>query len=202
MFPTAPLTPPNVDFTTLSITLFPADWANTFVLIHQRPLVAGLQAYQWKEALSEMYRVLTPGGWVQLFEPDHIFCTHSEAIIHHKAVKIRDALCHDVCHTVFDIVDHLVKWLTDAGFVNVKIEKRGLPMGAWGGELRKRGLRSTIGAHHIIGEHVLAAGGLGFVKTRKDYDAIINDFERLFEGTPESYWRLWVFVAQKPVKAS
>lgn len=198
MFPSPSLTPQNITFESLSITSLPAHWTNSLTLIHQRLLIVALQTHQWKAALSEMYRTLAPGGWVQLFEPDHIFRTPSEAIIRHKAVQIRDVLCRDVYQIVIDIVDHLAKWLEEAGFVNVKIEKRGLPMGSWGGDLGKRGLRSTIDVHRVIGEHAVKAGGLGFVKTGEDYDAIMDDFVRLFEETPESYSQYWIFVAQKP----
>lgn len=199
MFPPAPLTPPNVDFKIQPLTSLPADWTNSIALIHQRFLVLALQAHQWKAALSEMYRVLTPGGWVEFCEPDHLLSAPSEAIVQHKVMQIRDAVCHDVCHTVVDITDHLGQWLQDAGFVNIKIEKRNLPMGAWGGELGKRGLSFTVDVHHFIGELALKAGGLGFVKTREEYDVIIKDFERLFEETPASYWPFSTFVAQKPV---
>lgn len=199
MFPSTPLTPPNVDFESLSITSLPAAWTNSIALIHQRLLILALQAHQWKAALSEMYRVLTPGGWVQLFEPQHALHTPCEAIIHHKAVQICDALCRGVSNIAIDAIDHLETWLEEAGFVNIKIEKRGLPMGAWGGDLGKRGLRSTVNAYRAIGEHVVKAGGLGFVKTGRDYDTIVDDFERLCEETPESYLQFWIFVAQKPL---
>ncbi|KAF5350041.1 hypothetical protein D9756_009186 [Leucocoprinus leucothites] len=71
MFPSPSLTPPNTSFSINSITSLPANWSNTISLIHQRLLMAALQAPQWHSALSEMYRVLAPGGWIQLFEGHH-----------------------------------------------------------------------------------------------------------------------------------
>ena len=36
--------------------------------MHQRLLVLAFTSVDWKKALSEIFRVLLPGGWVQLGE--------------------------------------------------------------------------------------------------------------------------------------
>lgn len=156
-----------------------------------------LHSDQWKTALSEMYRTLTPGGWVQLFEPSHIFDTPSDAINSNKAVLLRNNLC-SVRGVVYDIVDHLSDWLEQAGFVNVKFEKRGLPMGSWAGELGTKALHSTMGIFPAMKDQVMKEGGLGFVKTGEEYDALVADWMKLLDETPETYFQYWVFVAQKP----
>ncbi len=119
----------------------------------------------------------------------------------HKAVKMRDTLSLNVRHVVVDIVDHLPGWLEKAGFANLTIQKRGLPMGSWAGEVGKKGLHSTINVWRSIKGPVMNEGGLGFVKTEEEYDDVIDDFERRMEETPESYLQYWVFTAQKPAEA-
>lgn len=116
----------------------------------------------------------------------------------HKAVKIRDKLLN-VRHVVVDIVDHLPGWLEKAGFVDLKIQKRGLPMGSWAGEVGKKGFRSTMDVWRAIKELVMKENGLGFVETGEEYEDVVDDFERRMEETPESYLEYWVFTAQKPV---
>src|ERR1700761_2344905 len=66
LFPASP--PKNIQFRVESVTNLPAEWSNTFSLVHQRLLVVALQVPQWPTALSEIYRVLRPGGWVQIAE--------------------------------------------------------------------------------------------------------------------------------------
>ncbi|KAH9841078.1 uncharacterized protein C8Q71DRAFT_743255 [Rhodofomes roseus] len=39
-----------------------------FKLVHQRLLIAALRSWEWTVALREIFRVLQPGGWVQLGE--------------------------------------------------------------------------------------------------------------------------------------
>ncbi len=62
--------PSNVTMTIASTTSLPEEWKGQFDLVHQRLLLAALRSEQWPVVLSEMYRVLKPGGAVQLVEFD------------------------------------------------------------------------------------------------------------------------------------
>ncbi|KAJ3804733.1 hypothetical protein F5876DRAFT_52990 [Lentinula aff. lateritia] len=52
----------NITFSSQSITDLPQSWSNCFALINQRLLTGALSKSQWMQALSEIYRVLKPGG--------------------------------------------------------------------------------------------------------------------------------------------
>ena len=54
--------PSNVHFSTGSIVSLPEDWTGTFDLVHQRLLIGSLQSNEWEATISEIYRVLKPGG--------------------------------------------------------------------------------------------------------------------------------------------
>ncbi|KAF5349925.1 hypothetical protein D9756_009185 [Leucocoprinus leucothites] len=199
MFPPPSLTPSNTTFSIDSITSLPMSWSNTISLIHQRLLMAALQAPQWHSALSEMYRVLAPGGWIQLFEGHHLFDSPSEAVTHHKAFQIRDKLCFETRNVIIDITKHLPEWIEQAGFVNLKIEKRGMPMGAsWADESSVVGAKAVNGFWNGIKGPVMKEGGFGIVSSEEEYDTIVRDILRLCEETPGTYWPILVFTAQKP----
>jgi hypothetical protein len=90
---------------------------------------------QWRISLSEIHRTLIPGGWIQFLEPHHILQSPSEAIQNHKVFKAKNDYCFKN-QIVINAFSFLERWLQDAGFVNVKVlEKRGLPLGSWGGEV-------------------------------------------------------------------
>ncbi|KXN86475.1 hypothetical protein AN958_10009 [Leucoagaricus sp. SymC.cos] len=180
MFPPLPSTPPNTTFIVKSITSLPAFWTSTISLIHQRLLMVALQSSQWHSALSEMYRVLKPGGWIQLFEPNHHFISPLPEIVNHRALQLRNKLSLEIRHVTLDIVDHLPEWLARYGFINLKIEKKGLPMGSWAEPVMEEGK------------------GFGLVKSGEEYDQVIEEFEKLCEETPGTYFEYWVFTAQKP----
>jgi hypothetical protein len=170
-----------------------------FTLINQRLLVVALQAPQWKAALSEMYRTLIPGGYVQLFELAQAVKSPSKEVRDHKAWMIRDKFCHEVRHVVMDITDHLQSWLEQCGFINVTMVKRELPMGSWGGEHGTRGLKALMDFFPAIRGPVLQEGGLGLVSSGEEYDALVDDLTKRCESTPESYVEYYLFIAQKPV---
>jgi hypothetical protein len=58
----------NIHLSTDSVTKLPASWSSTFILVHQRHLILGLTFNDWQAAFKEMYRIIVPGGWVNLFE--------------------------------------------------------------------------------------------------------------------------------------
>ncbi|KAK8051313.1 hypothetical protein PG993_002698 [Apiospora rasikravindrae] len=41
---------------------------NTFDLVHSRLLAGGINTERWPSYLRDLYRVLVPGGWVQMVE--------------------------------------------------------------------------------------------------------------------------------------
>lgn len=198
IFPPHSLKPPNATFMDCSITSLPSDWSNTVSLVHQRLLNGSLQTEQWKDALSEMYRVLVPGGWVQFLEPYWTLVSPSEAIRNNKASALKNKLCQKRL-TVIDTIEHLATWMEQAGFVNVKlIEKRGLPLGSWGGETGKLGLKNASEIFRGLKEPVMREGGMGLITSGEEYDAMVDDLARQCEETPGSYYEYWVFIGQKP----
>jgi hypothetical protein len=192
-------TPSNISFTQNTITSLPKDWSNTITLINQRLLVVALQTPQWKVALSEMYRALIPGGYVQLFEICQLPESPSKEIREHKVFAIRDKLSHEVRHVTMNITDYLQTWLEECGFINVTVHKRGLPMGSWAGEHGAKSLKSCMDFFSALKEPIMQEGGLGFVSSGEEYDALVDDLTKSCEATPESYMDYRVFIAQKPV---
>ncbi|KAJ3571499.1 hypothetical protein NP233_g3715 [Leucocoprinus birnbaumii] len=201
MFPPPSLHPIKTTFSMESITSLPHSWSNTVSLIHQRLLMLALQPSQWKVALAEMYRVLVPGGWIQVFEGQRLFESPSDEIVYHKAFRLRDDLCLAVCNVAVDIVDYLPNWIEEAGFVNLNIVKRGLPMGAsWSEEWSAPGVQSIGAFWSALKEPVMREGGLGIVKSGEEYDAVIEDLKRRCEEVPRTYWPMILFTAQKPLE--
>lgn len=62
------LHPANTVFLVHSVLSLPDEWTGTFDVVHQRLLVAALSQEEWRRALSEIYRILRPGGVMILEE--------------------------------------------------------------------------------------------------------------------------------------
>ncbi|XP_006459612.1 hypothetical protein AGABI2DRAFT_191521 [Agaricus bisporus var. bisporus H97] len=199
IFPSPETTPPNATFTQLSITSLPPSWSNTITLIHQRLLLAALQLPEWKIAVNSMYRSLVPGGYVQLFEPIADFISPSEEIRNHKAWAIRANLVAGIRNIDLNVIQRIPAWLEEAGFVDVQIEKRGLPLGSWGGDLGKWGLEASMGFWPAMKDAFMKVDKSGLVANEEEYDEVVKDLRKKCDETPDTYFEYWVFVARKPV---
>lgn len=62
--------PANVEFVLGNIAKEIPYADNTFDYVHQRLLLLGLTNDDWDNALKELYRVLKPGGYIEIAEPD------------------------------------------------------------------------------------------------------------------------------------
>lgn len=67
-FSETPLKGANIDYQVCNVTSLPTEWSNRFVLVHQRLLIGALTREDWNKALGEMFRVVKPGGCIQLVE--------------------------------------------------------------------------------------------------------------------------------------
>lgn len=60
--------PGNVEFRVASVTSMPQDWSGKFDLVHQRFLIASPPGSGWYSAMSVLFRVLKPGGHIELID--------------------------------------------------------------------------------------------------------------------------------------
>jgi ubiquinone/menaquinone biosynthesis C-methylase UbiE len=69
MFPTT-IRPKNVRFDLLNVLNGLPYEDNSFDMIHMRLMIVALRANEWEQVLTEIRRVLKPGGLLQLVESD------------------------------------------------------------------------------------------------------------------------------------
>lgn len=85
-------------------------------------------AHRWAETLSEVYRVLKPGGWVELYE--------QELEVQHPGPNLflADHWYGEIfanCGVERNITDQLGEYLKHAGFIDVDERALELPLGEW-----------------------------------------------------------------------
>lgn len=131
--------PENVHLLTASVTSLPGVWTEQFSFVNQRLLCFGLLASEWPVALSEIYRVLKPGGYVQFVDMDFSAKalnggTHTNRFLDlFVELMKKRSFIHDCSSRLKSLVEK-------AGFIDIISEKKYLPMGkAWGkvGEIGK-----------------------------------------------------------------
>lgn len=115
--------PWNVSFSQCSVTNLPTAWAGTFHFVRQHLLATALAREEWSEVLRGSYRVLSPGGWVQLSEVAGWYAGPATTRLWSAVVKHYEIRGIDL-----QIVDSLPNLLEEAGFINIKIEKRSIAL--------------------------------------------------------------------------
>lgn len=194
LFPPNP--PANMTFSVASVLELPETWTGKFSYVHQRLLMAALTESQWPVAIQEIYRVLKPGGWVELGEGE-AYMGHPDGRGRHRVL--------DAVHQIYlskglvaNIGSELPNMLKKAGFVDIVHVPRKIPLGKWGGELGEDGLQSMGGFFRAIKKPLLLKGGLGIVKTGEEYDALVDDLEREWNEVPGYSWAHYITYARKP----
>ncbi|TFK38141.1 S-adenosyl-L-methionine-dependent methyltransferase, partial [Crucibulum laeve] len=188
-----PINPPNnITLSTGSVTSMPLEWSNRFTLVHQRLLRPALRRSDWPIALKEIYRVVAPGGWVQLCEVGER--TSGPATAKHS--KYTDML-YDFRGLFTHCSHHMSRMLTEAGFVNVYSDQRVSRLGKWAGQDGIDGRDNAIGVWKGQKTPFLNAGGFGYVQSEEEFDQRLQEVEQEWDDTPGSTLKFFMFYAQK-----
>ncbi|KAF9563390.1 S-adenosyl-L-methionine-dependent methyltransferase [Agrocybe pediades] len=184
--------PSNMCFSKASVTSLPSEWTSTFAFVHQRLLVAALQKPDWERAIGEMHRVLTPGGWVQLDEVGSWKAGPTTAFHQTLVQQLFRAK-----GLVLDCATYIPAMLEQAGFVNISVQERSIPLGKWAGNHGADGAANFIGVFRAMKTPILKAGGLGFVQSEAEFDTLLDKVEREWDQTKGAEIKFYIFSAQK-----
>lgn len=84
-----------------------------------------------------------------------------------------------------------------AGFVDVQVEERVTPLGAWNGEVGRRFADNTITVFRGLKAAVLKFGGLGVVRDGADYDTLTDEAEREWAAGPGANVCWYMIIGRK-----
>ncbi|TFK39814.1 S-adenosyl-L-methionine-dependent methyltransferase [Crucibulum laeve] len=193
LFPTK--FPSNIEFSVASADKLPSHWTDTFTFVNQRLLMTAISQQQWGNALSEIYRVLSPGGWVQLCEYS-IKASLTGAL----TAKFLSTLQTMHRHRGFDpdLVDHLPAMLSAAGFADVDFQERSTPMGIWAGDVGVEGKECFLKAYRSMKIPIMQEGDAGAFNSEEEYDQYIDNIEKEWDGNPRQRGVFVTFIARKP----
>lgn len=166
------------------------EWSKrVYKLVNQRLLIAGLSAEDWKTAIDNIYKVLSPGGWVQLVETNH--CRSGDATERYQAVLKR---IMEKRGLLLDPVVKIPDLLHEAGFVGTGTREYEISVGKWAGKEGVEARENFIGVHRGVKHPVMNEMSM----SSPDFDSLINEMEQEWDGMPGSKIMFNVFYAQKP----
>ncbi|KAI9022992.1 S-adenosyl-L-methionine-dependent methyltransferase [Phycomyces nitens] len=163
--------------------------------IHQRDMGQMIQGRQWARVLQEMYRVLKPGGTIELVESDLWYHNPGpmQQTLRGYLESYYIALGLDV-----DYIQGLGQWIVQAGFGPPEVRTLDLPIGEWS----KDGDLKQFGFIHRETQKAWLKNKKSFHITRwnitsEQYDHAIQEVLDEWDSY-HSYSRYHCWVATKP----
>ncbi|KAF9071782.1 S-adenosyl-L-methionine-dependent methyltransferase [Rhodocollybia butyracea] len=186
---------PNITFSVHSVTNLPDSWTGRFKLANQRLLVGALTFEQWGVALSELYRVLKPGGWVQLLETSPETTAYSGPNM--KRLMDVSVALYASKGLVSDLNETINQRLEHAGFINVHKRIVGLPrMDAQDLDSEHEGHKRVVMAFGPAVKQSLL--GTGMFESEDDLNGVMEGMHKEWDTPSQCLWRWTVAYAQKP----
>ncbi|KIK61297.1 hypothetical protein GYMLUDRAFT_42873 [Collybiopsis luxurians FD-317 M1] len=187
--------PSSIHFSLHSVTGLPAEWSARFAYAHQRFLIAAMNDTLWRKAVSELFRVLVPGGWVELVEAD---ANDTRNDVGPSSSKLQSILVnmHKEKGVVRNLGTYLPSLLEQAGFVDVQCEVRRSPIG----QSEDAGLRGDVWAEFWKGlkRGVVNAGGYNIVKSGEEYEDLVNEATIEWNTSNKAYNTYCTILGKKP----
>ncbi|KAJ2959229.1 hypothetical protein NQZ79_g5332 [Umbelopsis isabellina] len=188
--------PPNVNFKVGDARdELPYD-PNTFDLVQVRLMATAFQSHEWEIVYRNMYRVLKPGGYLQIIEPDLRLCCERDRLISDFSTKGEDKIQMAEFQMKRrqdpDIIRKLTTILQHNHFDIVIDKHLQTPLG-WSSTLHK-----IAGEDYIRG--MKAAAPLvarEFELSVPDYERMLNEISMRFAGS-KTYINCLICLAQKP----
>ncbi|KIK61455.1 hypothetical protein GYMLUDRAFT_43021, partial [Collybiopsis luxurians FD-317 M1] len=124
--------PPNIHFSLRSAIDLPAEWNETFSYVHQRLIIVALNDSLWRKAISEFFRVLLPGGWLEIVEIDTNCYRDSYVGPYTNKLQALTLSMFAEKGMLVDLAPYFPPLLKEIGFVDVQFEVRRARIGRSG----------------------------------------------------------------------
>lgn len=181
--------PPQMSFEVGSVMALPPSWTESFDLVHQRLLLAGLKVSEWPSAISEHFRVLKSGGYVQLVEVDL-----RNMAVGPNSTRLLETLMKLFALNQMDLsqADRLPSLVRDSGFVDVEEHKN---------EWRLHGDANVLSRENALRGHRGLKGPVikcGLFSSEAEFEDMMAGVEREWASIPGKALTIWVITGRKP----
>lgn len=196
--------PSNVHYSVQSITSLPGDWTSKFDFVNQSLVAIALKRPDWPKALAELYRVLKPGGYVQLTE----LTTYPPFPKTSPPPEMPDKDILQVMHRLSKMMDYLEhptieipRMLEDVGFREISTDLKPRPtLGKrFGGEHGAEALEVSRWGMAAVKDITLLNDGFGIVRNGEEFDVLMDHHVKECEEFGLPGWEYCFITARKPI---
>ncbi|GAB1729871.1 hypothetical protein NU195Hw_g2254t1 [Hortaea werneckii] len=195
--------PPNLEFQVMDADE-PWDFGQRFDLVHTR-LMNGFSIKSWPFFYEQAYEALQPGGWVENQEFDLTFAC-DDGTLPSDTACLRWVDLWNFGIEKFGLVgrclpEKMADQMRNAGFINVQIVPRKMPIGTWprDPDLRQSGLFSLVGMLEGLSglSQRVFTKALGW--SVEEMELLLMDVKRELKNRRiHTYFPIYVVYGQKP----
>ncbi|KAF5318605.1 hypothetical protein D9619_010823 [Psilocybe cf. subviscida] len=191
--------PPNITFQITSALAMPAEWTNKFALVHQRLILSGIKYDEWEILIRDIHRITTSGGWAQLCENNAVYDVPGVAKgpATKRLTEAYKRLGELAGLDLLGCAKRIPVLMKAVGFVDIQVEERVTPLGAWNGDIGRTFADNMITVFRGLKAAVLKFGGMGVIQDGEDYDALMDEVEREWAAGPSAHVSWYVIIGRK-----
>lgn len=162
-----------------------------FDYVHMRFMIAALPIANFQNVVNELYRVVRPGGWIELAEPGVLYSAGAGLGTIWKWL-LEFAGRKGIDSTVSNRLDHFLK---DAGFMNVSRREVNFPVGEYGGKAGQLMAQNVIAMAEAVRAPIIALN----IASAREYDAMLAIAKsELGRNTGNCFTIVYIATAQRP----
>lgn len=167
--------------------------------MHQRLLTCALVRADWHRALQQLKKALQPGGWVQLGEygrrdADAAFADSTKWPAMAAWARKHQEL-YEKEGLLYRAFEDLPVMLKEEGFVDVRVERRTIPLGAWADGQGRDASENLLVFYRAIKARMVRSGDMG---SDEELEAMIDAVQRERDATTGTETDFYIICAQKP----
>ncbi|CAP70369.1 uncharacterized protein PODANS_3_4520, partial [Podospora anserina S mat+] len=195
--------PDNVDFQVDDLNSPSTFPSNHFDLVNSRLMSGGIHVDRWTNYLSDIYRVLRPGGWCQMVEIYYNAQSDNGTLTANHALQVwSQSYLQSIQHYKDPRVAlRLQTLMTQAGFVEVESRLITLPLSGWSNDPRDRdiGVANRANAHRLLSSLAMYPFSQGLGMSNTDIQLLVAQARAEADNPAfKAYFPVYVCIGRKP----
>jgi len=162
----------------------------SFDYVHQRLLMLGIPEDSWKDLLQEYYRVLNPGGQLEIVETDLLLKRRTPVMkkLQRWIETVLDT--HGISAKVVREMDTL---MMKAGFRHITTRTIKVPLGSWAGPEGEAGWQNMMEGIKAFQTAVCTLLNI----RPHEFQQVVDEVGRE-SNEMQSYWQIYIYLGTKP----
>ncbi|KAK0671058.1 S-adenosyl-L-methionine-dependent methyltransferase [Cercophora samala] len=202
-YPVPEDTPENVDFQVDDLNSPSTFPSNHFDLVNSRLMSGGIHVNRWTNYLSDLFRVLRPGGWCQMVEIYYNAQSDNGTLTANHALQVWSQSYLQSIQPYKDprVALRLQTLMTQAGFVEVESRLLTLPLSGWSNDPRDReiGIMNRVNAHRTLSSLAMYPFSQGLGMSNIDIQLLVAQARAEADNPAfKAYFPVYVCIGRKP----